>query len=97
MKGLLQDRGNHPAGHVQFFNKTDFFGLLSESGLEVDDHYVYAPSSSLDTIKFADAGVNHLKVLLKMCTEHYLPRNIASYRIKFYHAHMGVLSQNKSR
>ncbi|MCY3999684.1 MAG: hypothetical protein OXF84_02600 [Bacteroidetes bacterium] len=97
MKGLLQDRGNHPAGHVQFFNKTDFFGFLSESGLEVDDHYVYAPSSSLDTIKFAYAGVNHLKVLLKMCTEHYLPRTLGSFWVKFYHAHMSVLCHKKSR
>jgi len=91
MKDYFQDRGEHPSGHVQFFNKSDFLELLSRSGLNVFDEYIYAPKLTMDTIKFAYGNDSYLKFLLKICTEHYFPKNFSSFWTKFYHAHMSVL------
>ncbi len=91
IKGRLQDRGKHPAGHVQFFDKQDFLTLLSNNGMDISDEYVYAPFFNRDTIKFAYSDGGQLRHLLKMCTEHYFPKYCGALWAKFYHAHMTVL------
>ncbi len=91
IKGTLQDRGNHSAGHVQFFSKRDFLNLLSENGMDVSDQYVYAPIFGRATIEFAYGDASQLKYFIKMCTEHYFPKYFASLWTKLYHAHMTVL------
>ncbi len=93
IKGAFQDRGKHPAGHVQFFGKSDFLRLLSHAGLDIVDEYVYAPFFNKETVKFAYSDCGQLRRFAKMYTEHYLPRYCGTLWSKFYHAHMAVLCQ----
>ncbi len=90
IKGVFQDRGKHPAGHVQFFKKT-FLNLLSDVGLNIVDEYVYAPIISKGTLKFRYNNVNQLRYLPKMCTEYYFPQYFDPLWKRYYHAHMAVL------
>ena len=87
------DRSKHPAGHVQFFNKSDFSRLLSRVGLDIVDEYIYAPFFNKETIKFVYGDYGQLRYFAKMCTEHYLPKHCNMLWSKLYHAHMTVLCQ----
>ncbi len=91
IRGILSDRGAHPAGHVQFFNRQNFLGLLSDAGMNVSDEYVYAPTLDRDTLDFAYGDGSRFRYLIKTCTEHHLPKRCGSLWTKFYHAHMAVL------
>ena len=91
IKGAFMNRNKHPAGHVQFFNKLDFYRLLSHAGLDIVDEYVYAPFFSRETIKFVYGDRSQLRYFAKMCTEHYLPKYQSMLWSKLYHAHMAVL------
>lgn len=91
MKGAFQDRSRHPAGHVQFFNKSDFSRLISRAGLDIVDTYVYAPFFNRETIKAVYSDCSQVQCFLKMCTEHYFPRYGSMLWARLYHAHMAVL------
>ena len=91
IKGVFQDRGDHPAGHVQFFNERDFLSLLSNAGMDILDEYIYAPFFSRDIIHHIYSDGSRLRYLLKKYTEHYFPRYCGPFWTKFYHAHIAVL------
>ena len=91
IKGTFQDRGKHPAGHVQFFNRKSFLDLLSDAGLDLVDEYAYAPILSRDALEFRYGDSSRLRYLQKKCTEHYFPQCFGLLWTKYYHAHMAVL------
>ncbi len=91
IKSLFQDRGNHPAGHVQFFDQNSFRNILIDAGLNIMDQNLYAPVLDKDTLKFRYGNESRLYYLFKMSSEHYGPRYLGAPWIEYYHAHMSVL------
>ena len=91
IKARFQDRSKHPAGHVQFFDRPAFVQMISGTGMNIIDQYVYAPVLSRDTLKWAYADYGRLRYLAKFFTEHFLPKHAAVLWSRVYHAHMTVL------
>lgn len=93
IKARFQDRSRHPAGHVQFFDKSAFLQMFSGTGLNIMDEQVYAPVLSRDTLRWAYADGSRVRYIAKFFTEHFLPKNFAFLWSRFYHAHMAVLCE----
>jgi len=95
IKGLIKDRKQNPAGHVQFFDTASFLALLTDAGFNVADIYRYAPYFDKETIEFAyaDAEGPRWKYIQKMVTEHYCPKYFSGVWKRMYHAHIAVLCQ----
>ena len=91
LKALLKDRSNHPAGHVQFFDRQSFEDLIERSGWRIVKSRTYAPYLDAETFAFAYGENGPARRAAKWLTEYVLPRRLGSAWTTLYHAHHAVL------
>ena len=89
LKARVDDRANHPAGHVQFSTREAFVALLERSGWQVLD--VRVDASALDAETFAFGKASRSKRALKRVTECVLPRLLGPLWTRLYHARCTAL------
>lgn len=97
LKVRFVDRGEHPAGHVQFFSRCSLLELMDAAGFAVRDARLYAPVLDRATLRFAYGGSSTGRHARKLITEHFGPRLVPRLWSRWYHAHYAVLCQGKGR
>ncbi len=96
IKARFADRSRHPAGHVQFFDRSTFLTLLETTGWQVRDVFVYAPVHDAETFTFAYGSAPLSRRFIKRCTESLLPRVFGPAWTRYYHAHCAALCVKRS-
>ena len=91
LKAMVKDRADNPAGHVQFFHRTSFRGLLRKADFEIVDEYLYPPVLDKSTLRFAYQEMPGRVQFQKLLTEHALPILLKPVWARLYHGHFAVL------
>lgn len=91
IKSKINDRSQHPAGHVQFFSKSSFMNLVRQSGWTVESERIYLDPLDVDSFNFIYGNSSAKKRAFKTMTERVLPYALNRIWIKMYHAHCAVL------
>ena len=93
--GRVKARGgsrvDHPAGHVQFFDRERFLSLVADAGWDAVEETTYAPVMSDDAFSFAYGDASPVRRAHKTLTERVLPRVLGGAWTRLYHAHCAVL------
>ncbi|MEZ4699700.1 MAG: class I SAM-dependent methyltransferase [Rhodothermales bacterium] len=91
LKARFSDRSRHPAGHVQFFDRSTCDALIRRAGWQIVRSHAYAPYLDRETFQFAYGSSGMTTRLIKRCTEDLGPRLFGAAWTRFYHAHYAVL------
>ena len=93
LKDLFRDRRRNSAGHVQFFTRTSFRGLIQAAPLTIIDERSYVPVLPAEAYGFIQrrAGLSPLSVWLKEISARYVSRVCGPVWRRLYYAHYAVL------
>ena len=98
LKAIGKDRTVNRANHVQFFTLDSFASLVRSCGLRITDQRVYVPVVDRDMVRFVCAknGESGPGLVIKLLTQHYLPRVLTPMWKRWYYAHCAVLCESQS-
>ncbi len=97
MKAAVAGR-NNTAGHVQFYTRKSFQGLLDAAGLAVADERWFVPETSAESIRFMckKDGIGKIGMLYKLITKCYLARILEPVWRRYWYSHLAVRCSVKS-
>ena len=98
LKGLVRDRTNNAAGHVQFYTRRSFRELVAHAGLVIDADRRYVPILPPEAIDLVAArrGFSRSRTLLTFATQRWLPRMFGVLWERLYYAHYTVLARQSA-
>jgi len=93
LKGLVRDRHNNPAGHIQFFTAASARELLARAGLQIVAERQYAPVVSTEMLAELSRRNqwSRLGTAARFVTSNVAPRLLGSLWRTLYYAHYAAL------